>query len=176
MTTDSETMEQYLTFVWSRFLISVLVFVSRDYKLGTGWHWFSLQMFFNYIRQVVVAFGVDPQSPYVANFFVYFASFIGTQCSFLLHISCRNSYRLCVCVCFRWEVLRFLLSNLRWWIEVYQFDGFRFDGATSMLYHSHGLGTVTAEWQQFHIAASLQFTLAVFMVAVCSDVIRQQCD
>ena len=36
MTTDSETMEQYLTFVWNRFLISVLIFVSRDYKLGTG--------------------------------------------------------------------------------------------------------------------------------------------
>ena len=36
MTTDSETMEQYLTFVRSRFLISVLVFMSRDYKLGTG--------------------------------------------------------------------------------------------------------------------------------------------
>ena len=35
MTTDSETTEQYLTFVWSRFLISVLVFVSRDYELGT---------------------------------------------------------------------------------------------------------------------------------------------
>ena len=34
MTTDSETMEQYLYFVWTRFLISVLVFVSRDYKLG----------------------------------------------------------------------------------------------------------------------------------------------
>lgn len=38
-----------------------------------------------------------------------------------------------------WEVLRFLLSNLRWWIDEYGFDGFRFDGATSMLYHSHGL-------------------------------------
>jgi len=32
MTTDSETTEQYLNFVWTRFLISVLVFVSRDYK------------------------------------------------------------------------------------------------------------------------------------------------
>ena len=39
------------------------------------------------------------------------------------------------------EVLRFLLSNLRYWIEVYQFDGFRFDGVTSMLYYHHGLGT-----------------------------------
>ena len=36
MTTDSETTEQYLTFVWSRFLISLLVFVSRDYELGMG--------------------------------------------------------------------------------------------------------------------------------------------
>ncbi|XP_030633725.1 1,4-alpha-glucan-branching enzyme isoform X2 [Chanos chanos] len=39
-----------------------------------------------------------------------------------------------------WEVLRFLLSNLRWWMEEYRFDGFRFDGVTSMLYHHHGLG------------------------------------
>ncbi|XP_060072353.1 1,4-alpha-glucan-branching enzyme-like [Ylistrum balloti] len=39
-----------------------------------------------------------------------------------------------------WEVLRFLLSNLRWWIQEYQFDGYRFDGVTSMLYHSHGMG------------------------------------
>ncbi|VDN34463.1 unnamed protein product, partial [Gongylonema pulchrum] len=40
---------------------------------------------------------------------------------------------------FRIETLRFLLSNLRWWIDEYGFDGFRFDGVTSMLYHSHGI-------------------------------------
>jgi len=39
-----------------------------------------------------------------------------------------------------WETLRFLLSNLRLWMEEYKFDGFRFDGVTSMLYHSRGLG------------------------------------
>ncbi|XP_019379444.1 PREDICTED: 1,4-alpha-glucan-branching enzyme, partial [Gavialis gangeticus] len=39
-----------------------------------------------------------------------------------------------------WEVLRFLLSNLRSWIEEYSFDGFRFDGITSMIYHNHGIG------------------------------------
>ncbi|XP_067137870.1 1,4-alpha-glucan-branching enzyme [Centruroides vittatus] len=40
----------------------------------------------------------------------------------------------------QWEVLRFLISNLSWWYKEYHFDGFRFDGVTSMLYHSHGLG------------------------------------
>lgn len=39
-----------------------------------------------------------------------------------------------------YETLRFLLSNLKFFIEVYQFDGFRFDGVTSMLYKHHGLG------------------------------------
>jgi 1,4-alpha-glucan branching enzyme len=39
------------------------------------------------------------------------------------------------------EVLRFLLSNLRFWMDEYRFDGFRFDGVTSMLYTHHGIGT-----------------------------------
>ena len=38
------------------------------------------------------------------------------------------------------QVLHFLLSNCRYWLEEYKFDGFRFDGVTSMLYYSHGLG------------------------------------
>ncbi len=38
------------------------------------------------------------------------------------------------------EVLHFLLSNCKYWLEEYKFDGFRFDGVTSMLYYSHGLG------------------------------------
>ena len=38
------------------------------------------------------------------------------------------------------EVIHFLLSNCKYWLEEYQFDGFRFDGVTSMLYYSHGLG------------------------------------
>ena len=37
------------------------------------------------------------------------------------------------------EVIHFLLSNCKYWLEEYKFDGFRFDGVTSMLYYSHGL-------------------------------------
>lgn len=37
------------------------------------------------------------------------------------------------------EVLHFLLSNCKYWMEEYRFDGFRFDGVTSMLYYNHGL-------------------------------------
>ncbi|RWS04362.1 1:4-alpha-glucan-branching enzyme-like protein [Dinothrombium tinctorium] len=40
----------------------------------------------------------------------------------------------------QWETLRFLLSNCCWWLEEYNFDGYRFDGVTSMLYHTHGIG------------------------------------
>ncbi|KAG6878581.1 alpha-1,4-glucan branching enzyme [Termitomyces sp. T159_Od127] len=39
------------------------------------------------------------------------------------------------------EVLRFLMSNLRFYMEEFQFDGFRFDGVTSMMYKHHGIGT-----------------------------------
>lgn len=39
-----------------------------------------------------------------------------------------------------YETLRFLLSNLKFFVDVYNFDGYRFDGVTSMLYTHHGLG------------------------------------
>lgn len=37
------------------------------------------------------------------------------------------------------EVIHFLLSNCKYWLEEFNFDGFRFDGVTSMLYYSHGI-------------------------------------
>ncbi len=38
------------------------------------------------------------------------------------------------------EVLQLLLSNVRYWMDNFNFDGFRFDGVTSMMYHHHGNG------------------------------------
>ena len=38
----------------------------------------------------------------------------------------------------KWEVVQFLLSNIKYWLEEFHFDGFRFDGVTSMVYHHRG--------------------------------------
>ncbi len=38
------------------------------------------------------------------------------------------------------DVIHFLLSNCKFWLEEYGFDGYRFDGVTSMLFWNHGLG------------------------------------
>ena len=47
------------------------------------------------------------------------------------------------------EVLHFLLSNCRYWIDEFKIDGFRFDGITSMLYYDHGLGTDFAGYDHY---------------------------
>ena len=47
------------------------------------------------------------------------------------------------------EVLHFLLSNLKYWMEVFHFDGFRFDGVTSMLYHDHGLESAFTNYDMY---------------------------
>ncbi len=49
----------------------------------------------------------------------------------------------------KFEVLRFLLSNTRYWLEEYRFDGFRFDGITSMLYLDHGLGKSFSSYDDY---------------------------
>lgn len=48
------------------------------------------------------------------------------------------------------EVIHFLLSNCKYWLTEYNFDGFRFDGVTSMLYYSHGLGEAFCGYQDYY--------------------------
>ena len=47
------------------------------------------------------------------------------------------------------EVIHFLLSNCKYWLTEYHFAGFRFDGVTSMLYYSHGLGETFTGYQDY---------------------------
>lgn len=56
-------------------------------------------------------------------------------------------------LCFNYqkpEVLHFLLSNCKFWLDEYHFDGFRFDGVTSMIYRSHGLGENFASYADYY--------------------------
>jgi len=47
------------------------------------------------------------------------------------------------------EVNHFLLSNCKYWLEEFHFDGFRFDGITSMLYYDHGLESDFVSYKQY---------------------------
>jgi 1,4-alpha-glucan branching enzyme len=47
------------------------------------------------------------------------------------------------------QVLHFLLSNCRYWLDEFRVDGFRFDGITSMIYLDHGLGKAFTSYQDY---------------------------
>ena len=62
-----------------------------------------------------------------------------------LHPGARGEHRLWDSKLFDYgkeNTLQLLLSNVRYWLEDFHFDGFRFDGVTSMLYLDHGIGVV----------------------------------
>jgi 1,4-alpha-glucan branching enzyme len=48
------------------------------------------------------------------------------------------------------EVLHFLLSNCKYWLEEFKFDGLRFDGVTSMIYYSHGLNEQFTSYDDYY--------------------------
>ena len=69
------------------------------------------------------------------------------------------------------EVIHFLLSNLKFWMTEYHFDGFRFDGVTSMLYHDHGLGS---NFDDDHKYFSLNTHVeAITYLQLANELIRQ---
>jgi len=63
-----------------------------------------------------------------------------------------------------WEVQRYLLSNLRYWMEEFQFDGFRFDGVTSMLYHHHGINVGFSGNYHEYFSESTDVDAVVYMM------------
>lgn len=48
------------------------------------------------------------------------------------------------------QVLTFLLSNCKYWLEEFKFDGFRFDGVTSMIYYDHGIGRDFTNYSMYY--------------------------
>ena len=69
------------------------------------------------------------------------------------------------------EVIHFLLSNLKFWMTEYHFDGFRFDGITSMLYHDHGLGTDFNDNSKYFSLNT--HTEAITYLQLANELIRQ---
>jgi 1,4-alpha-glucan branching enzyme len=59
------------------------------------------------------------------------------------------------------EVLHFLLSNIRYWLEEFNFDGYRFDGVTSMLYFDHGLEKAFGGYGDY-FSANLDYEAVVY--------------
>ena len=80
------------------------------------------------------------------------------------------------------EVIHFLLSNIKYWQEEFHFDGFRFDGVTSMIYRNHGLGENFTGYDKYfslntdveavtylQLATELIHAINPFAVAIAED-------
>lgn len=79
------------------------------------------------------------------------ARFDGTRYQYF-HSGSRGAHPAWGSYCFDYgkpEVLHFLLSNCRFWLDAYRVDGFRFDGITSMLYHHRGLGPAFTSYAHY---------------------------
>ncbi|MDE7389286.1 MAG: 1,4-alpha-glucan-branching enzyme, partial [Muribaculaceae bacterium] len=71
----------------------------------------------------------------------------------------------------RGDTLYFLLSNCRYWLEEFRFDGFRFDGVTSMLYYNHGLGQAFGSYDDYYNGA--QDTDAIVYLTLANKMIHE---
>ena len=69
------------------------------------------------------------------------------------------------------EVLNFLLSNCKYWLEEFKFDGFRFDGVTSMLYYSHGLGQAFGSYDDYYNGG--EDTNAITYLTLANELIHE---
>ena len=99
--------------------------------------------------------------------------FDGTSYQFF-HEGSRGDHPAWNTKCFHYgkeEVLHFLLSNLKYWQTEYHFDGFRFDGVTSMLYRDHGLGTAFTGYDQYFSMNT--DTEAVTYLQLANELVRQ---
>jgi len=63
------------------------------------------------------------------------------------------------------EVLHFLFSNIKYWLEEFRFDGFRFDGVTSMLYQDHGLGKDFTSYNDYYTLNTDGEAVTYFLLA-----------
>jgi len=70
------------------------------------------------------------------------------------------------------EVIHFLLSNIKYWMTVFHFDGFRFDGVTSMIYQNHGLGVSFDHYDKYY-SPNTDFEALVYL-QLANEMIHEQ--
>ncbi|MDR1951198.1 MAG: alpha amylase C-terminal domain-containing protein [Bacteroidales bacterium] len=95
------------------------------------------------------------------------AKFDGTSTQFFYEGE-RGDHPIWDSKCFNYgknEVIAFLLSNLKYWLEEFRFDGFRFDGVTSMIYWHHGLGTAFTNYSMYFDGAQDEDALTYLALA-----------
>lgn len=99
--------------------------------------------------------------------------FDGTEYQFF-HEGARGEHPAWGTKCFNYgksEVVHFLLSNLKFWMTEYHFDGFRFDGVTSMLYRDHALGAAFTDMKMYFSMNT--DTEAITYLQLANQLIRQ---
>ncbi len=69
------------------------------------------------------------------------------------------------------EVVHFLLSNIKFWLDEYHFDGFRFDGVTSMIYNNNGLGISFDNYSKYFGKETNQEAIVYLQLA--TDLIKE---
>ncbi|MCM1445251.1 MAG: alpha amylase C-terminal domain-containing protein [Prevotella sp.] len=98
----------------------------------------------------------------------------GTYDLYFHHDASRREHPAWDSLCFDYgkgETLHFLLSNCKFWLDEYHFDGFRFDGVTSMLYYSHGLGQAFGGYDDYYNGS--QDTDAITYLTLANKLIHE---
>ena len=103
----------------------------------------------------------------VSNEIEGLSKFDGTEYQYF-HEGARGHHEAWDSRCFNYgkdEVIHFLLSNCRYWLDEFHLDGFRFDGVTSMLYYHHGLGLAFDSYDRYFDDSVDEDALSYLMLA-----------
>ncbi len=145
--------------------VQIMAIMEHPYYASFGYHvsnyfapssWFGnpeeLKSLINKAHSMGLAVLMDMvQSHTIKNFAEGINEFDGTSTQFFHH-GARGHHNAWDSKLFDYgkhSVIHFLLSSIKYWLEEFHFDGFRFDGVTSMIYHDHGLGTAFDDYAKY---------------------------